>query len=247
MPDVIAAVSGHGTEKARMIIVEWRLPRLLLAALLGAALGVSGAIFQSLTRNPLGSPDVIGFAAGAHTGALTIILLLSGRVLCNRRRRHNRWAAHRPTRLPVGRKHQQPWLPSYRDRDRYLRDALGPECVDDPQSRSRRCHGSRVLVSGIPERSRLPAVLAPAFLLLLLSAPIIALVRPMRQMELGEDVALASGIATAKSRLWLTLYGVALTAIVTAVAGPISFVALAAPQLPVGLRGVPVFRSYSPG
>ncbi|PCR15561.1 hypothetical protein CQA65_30500, partial [Klebsiella pneumoniae] len=44
-----------------MVVNEWRLPRVLMALLIGAALGVSGAIFQSLTRNPLGSPDVMGF------------------------------------------------------------------------------------------------------------------------------------------------------------------------------------------
>ena len=57
---------------------NWRLPRVLLALMLGAALGMSGAIFQSLTRNPLGSPDIIGFNSGAYTGALVVILLIGG-------------------------------------------------------------------------------------------------------------------------------------------------------------------------
>ena len=54
------------------------MPRILLALLIGAALGVSGAIFQALTRNPLGSPDVIGFDFGAYTGALIAIAVLGG-------------------------------------------------------------------------------------------------------------------------------------------------------------------------
>ncbi|NEE07276.1 iron chelate uptake ABC transporter family permease subunit, partial [Streptomyces sp. SID7499] len=58
--------------------VEWRLPRALLAVLLGAALAVSGAIFQSVTRNPLGSPDIVGFSSGSYTGALVVMLLTGG-------------------------------------------------------------------------------------------------------------------------------------------------------------------------
>ena len=48
-----------------MVVTEWRLPRVAMAMLVGAALGVSGAIFQSLMRNPLGSPDVMGLNTGA--------------------------------------------------------------------------------------------------------------------------------------------------------------------------------------
>ncbi|PCQ96183.1 hypothetical protein CQA61_30160, partial [Klebsiella pneumoniae] len=46
-----------------------------MALLIGAALGVSGAIFQSLTRNPLGSPDVMGFNTGAWSGVLMALLI----------------------------------------------------------------------------------------------------------------------------------------------------------------------------
>ena len=42
--------------------------------LVGAAFGLSGAIFQSLTRNPLGSPDIIGFTAGASTGGILAVV-----------------------------------------------------------------------------------------------------------------------------------------------------------------------------
>lgn len=72
------ALLGQGDDMVRMIVVEWRLQRVLLAILSGAALGMSGAIFQSLTRNPLGSPDIIGFAAGSYTGVMIIMVLLSG-------------------------------------------------------------------------------------------------------------------------------------------------------------------------
>src|SRR5690606_9193125 len=76
--DVFAALIGQAEGRIHMVVDEWRLPLALLALILGAALGMSGAIFQSLTRNPLGSSDVIGFNAGGYTGALIVIIGFAG-------------------------------------------------------------------------------------------------------------------------------------------------------------------------
>ncbi len=73
--DVFAALGPAANPADRLVVLEWRAPRAVAAALFGACLGLSGAIFQSLTRNPLGSPDVIGLNTGAYTGvvcALTV-------------------------------------------------------------------------------------------------------------------------------------------------------------------------------
>src|SRR5690606_19178427 len=59
------------------VIWSIRLPRVAAALAVGAALGVSGAVFQSISRNPLGSPDIIGFTTGAATGAILQIVLMS--------------------------------------------------------------------------------------------------------------------------------------------------------------------------
>lgn len=66
---------GDAPRSMTMVVTEWRLPRVLMALLIGAALGVSGAIFQSLMRNPLGSPDVMGFNTGAWSGVLVAMVL----------------------------------------------------------------------------------------------------------------------------------------------------------------------------
>lgn len=58
---------------ARLIVVELRLPRALLALLVGGALGLSGAAMQGLLRNPLASPDVVGVTSGAALGAAIAI------------------------------------------------------------------------------------------------------------------------------------------------------------------------------
>nr|CBX72484.1 hypothetical protein YEW_GP28150 [Yersinia enterocolitica W22703] len=75
---VFEALFGHASGTANIIVNQWRLPRAMMALIFGAALGISGAIFQSLVRNPLGSPDIIGFNAGAYTGALVAITLFNG-------------------------------------------------------------------------------------------------------------------------------------------------------------------------
>src|SRR5690606_1310341 len=66
--EVVIAVFGYGDPFAYTVVMEWRMPRVLASIVFGAGLGVSGAIFQSLTRNPLASPDIVGFSAGSYTG-----------------------------------------------------------------------------------------------------------------------------------------------------------------------------------
>ncbi|HSL57618.1 MAG TPA: iron chelate uptake ABC transporter family permease subunit, partial [Acidimicrobiales bacterium] len=77
LADVVPALVGLGTDDAEFIVGTLRLPRALAAVLVGAAFGVSGAIFQALARNPLASPDIIGITAGASTAAVALIVLAS--------------------------------------------------------------------------------------------------------------------------------------------------------------------------
>jgi iron complex transport system permease protein len=65
------AVSGHQTSDA-MILVELRLPRALLGALVGASLGIAGAALQGLMRNPLAEPGIIGVSGTAALGAVVV-------------------------------------------------------------------------------------------------------------------------------------------------------------------------------
>ncbi|WP_275692222.1 iron chelate uptake ABC transporter family permease subunit, partial [Burkholderia sp. Ap-962] len=65
----------HPPSPDRFAVLTLGLPRSLLGALAGVALGASGAIFQTVTRNPLASPDVLGFGAGAASGAILALRL----------------------------------------------------------------------------------------------------------------------------------------------------------------------------
>lgn len=71
---VLGALFGYGPGDQDLVVRELRLPRVLTAALVGLAFGLSGAVFQAVTRNPLASPDLIGISAGAGTGAIAAIL-----------------------------------------------------------------------------------------------------------------------------------------------------------------------------
>tara|TARA_B100000989_G_scaffold287545_1_gene257268 strand:+ start:3482 stop:4522 length:1041 start_codon:yes stop_codon:yes gene_type:complete len=67
--------SGEISDLTKIVLLEIRLPRVILAALVGASLGISGAALQGLFRNPLADPGLIGVSAGAALGATLVIVL----------------------------------------------------------------------------------------------------------------------------------------------------------------------------
>lgn len=234
LSDVLKVMLGQsvaGNDMIGMIILEWRLPRVAMAVLLGAALGMSGAIFQSLTRNPLGSPDIIGFSAGSYTGALVVMLLYSGGyyatatgaliggiltasvvyLLAWRRGVQG----FRLIIVGIGVAAMLSAFNAWMIREANLQVAM-----------SAAVWGAGSL-NGLGIEQLLPAILVLAILMPLTCI----LSRPLRQLEMGDDIARASGIDANRTRLLLMVSGVALTATVTAAAGPIAFIALAAPQI----------------
>ena len=68
-----AAASGHGDPVAATILFELRLPRTLLALIVGAALGLSGAALQGYLRNPLAEPSVLGTSNAAALGGVAAL------------------------------------------------------------------------------------------------------------------------------------------------------------------------------
>ena len=73
---LVKALFGRASDYEHWLLWQSRLPRALCAVGTGMALGLSGAVFQSLTRNPLGSPDILGINAGASAGAVLWLLWL---------------------------------------------------------------------------------------------------------------------------------------------------------------------------
>ena len=75
LEQIIAGIRGQGDESTIAIVRQLRLPRALQAALVGAALSMSGATFQALVRNPLAEPYILGVSSGAAVGAVAAIVL----------------------------------------------------------------------------------------------------------------------------------------------------------------------------
>jgi len=80
VPDVLRALLGGGTPADRFIVLQLRLPRSLTGVLVGLAFGIAGAILQSLARNPLASPDILGITYGAAAAAVATVVLGAGAV-----------------------------------------------------------------------------------------------------------------------------------------------------------------------
>ncbi|MDD9271256.1 FecCD family ABC transporter permease [Paenibacillus sp. GCM10023248] len=78
--DVVRAVFGYGSDPSTMIVRSLRLPRVIVAVLIGASLGVAGAILQGIVRNPLTSPDTIGSTGGATLGAVSFFFFFSDKI-----------------------------------------------------------------------------------------------------------------------------------------------------------------------
>ncbi|MGZ7441358.1 FecCD family ABC transporter permease [Paenibacillus sp. TH7-28] len=78
--EVLRTILGLNAGEYDFVVLTLRLPRVLLSLLVGAALGMSGAILQGVIRNPLASPDVIGITGGAAAVAVGFVTLLGGAV-----------------------------------------------------------------------------------------------------------------------------------------------------------------------
>ena len=230
--DVFSALIGQATGMTRTVVVEWRLPRVLAAIIFGMSLAVSGAVFQSITRNPLGSPDIIGFSAGSYTGVL-IVLLVSGA---------NSFISIATGALVGGFTTAiLIYLLAFRKGTQGFRLIIVGIAISAILSsvNSMLLLQSNAEVAltaaawgvgslnGVDWRQILPAILLVVFLLICAGL----MNRPLREMELGEDAAKSHGVRIEPAQLLLILIAVALTAVPTAVMGPISFVALVAPQI----------------
>lgn len=247
--EVVRAALDPAAGFAHEVVVEWRLPRVLTAVVFGAALGVSGAVFQSLTRNPLGSPDIIGFVTGSYTGALVALTVLGTTALSTTL---GALLGGLGTAVVV-------YLLAYRD------GILGFRLIIVGIAVTAALHAvnTYLLLRAETEVAMAAAIWGagsislvgweealPAFLALALLTPLGLLAPSLRQLELGDDAARAHGLRVEPARLLLVLGGVALTAVVTATAGPIAFVALAAPQIARRLTasaGLPLLPAAATG
>lgn len=242
LSEVVGAFSGSTGASTSRIVLEWRLPRVVFALLAGAALAVAGAVFQSITRNPLGSPDIIGFSSGAYAGALLVGLFATGSalgtslgalagglltglgvyVLAYKRG----IAATRIIVIGIG---VSLFLSAF---NAWLLTTMRLE-----QAISAASWGAGSLAD-IGWTHTVPVLIG-----VIVCLPVmLAFASDMRMLEMGDDAGRGVGVRAEQVRVVLLLTGVLLVSLVTASAGPIAFVALAAPQLAMRVTGTPGVR-----
>lgn len=237
--EVLRTLAGGGSMADHFIVVQLRLPRVVTALLVGAALALAGAAFQSLVRNPLGSPDMLGFTEGAATGALVVVVaggsslaLACGAVaggvatgvgvyvLAWRRGVHG----YRLILVGIGVSAILSGVNGYLMTKAQLMDAA---------------RAMLWLTGSLDGRGWSDVVPLAVAMAVLAPVVIVGCGRALHVIEMGDDVARALGVPVERVRLATLAAAVLLTSFAAAAAGPVSFVALTAPQLARRLTRVP--------
>ncbi|MDG4865831.1 iron chelate uptake ABC transporter family permease subunit, partial [Streptomyces sp. T-3] len=227
--EVVQTLAGDGPPGAEFIVMDLRLPRALDGILVGFGMGMAGAVFQSLSRNPLGSPDIIGFGNGASAGALVAIIIfdmgmaqtalgaviggfvtaIAVYLLAWKRGVHG----YRLVLVGIGASAVLGSATSFL----YVRAEIG-----------KAAQAASWMIGSLNARGWNDVWIAALSLAVLV--PVILLyARRLTMLEMGDDTAAALGVPPERTRLVLLAAGTGLTAMAVAAAGPIPFVALAAP------------------
>ncbi|MFB6725330.1 FecCD family ABC transporter permease [Kribbella sp. NPDC056345] len=243
--DVIDVLLGGGRRGQRLIVLDLRLPRVATGLLVGIAFAVSGALLQTLSRNALASPDIVGVNSGASAGAVAVIVLAGsggGNI--------SGFAGQ--VGIPLA---------------AVLGGLLATVIVGALSIQRGQVDGGRVVLIGVGiaaaanslvawmlvigdvnDAGRAAAWLAgslnsrewsdavPVLIAVVVLLPVaIMFNRDLSAMVLGDDVASSLGVRVARIRLLLLIVATVLAAMATAAAGPIAFVALVAPQVALRL------------
>ncbi|MGW5054587.1 FecCD family ABC transporter permease [Actinokineospora sp. NPDC004072] len=243
--DVVEVLLGGGTRAQRLVVLELRMPRVAVGAMVGAALGLAGAIIQGIGRNPLASPDILGVTAGAGAGAVSIIVLAG------------EYGGISGPLAEVG-------VPAAA-----IAGALVAAVLVYVLAVRRGLSGYRVLLVGVGIQAVLTSLIswllvkasivdagraivwlngslnaatwenakAVGIALAVLLPAALVLSFPFGALNFDDDTARGLGVRIDATRAVLIVIAVLLTATATAAAGPIAFVALACPQLALRLLG----------
>ncbi|GLK98309.1 FecCD family ABC transporter permease [Dactylosporangium matsuzakiense] len=236
--DVVRTLAGGGTPADAFIVRALRLPRVVTALVTGGALALAGALFQSLVRNPLGSPDVLGFTQGSATGGLLAVVVSGGGTA----------AVAGGSLLGAAATGVAIYLLAWRGGGhghRLILVGIGVAGILTGVNsylliRANIVDAARAvlwLTGSLDGRGWGSAAVAGGALVLL--TPVVAvLARALANLELGDDLARGLGVGVGPVRAVALACAVLLAAAAAAAAGPVLFVALTAPQLARRLTGV---------
>lgn len=228
VPDLLRTLAGQGTQSENFIVLSLRLPRLTLALLVGVAFAISGALFQTVLRNPLASPDIIGVTGGASAAAVFGLLILgfgsvatslaafAGAVIVACVIYLLAWrggvVGYRFVLIGVGVAFMVQGLLGY---------LLSRADLNDAQ-------GALLWLVGSVSGARWQDISVVAVVLLVLLPVILVLSGRLRALQLGDELARSLGVGAERTRLGLLVIAVALAATATAAVGPLAFVAFVA-------------------
>lgn len=239
--DVLQSLLGGGDGSTRLIVLELRLPRVATGLLVGIAFAVSGALLQTLSRNALASPDIVGVNSGASAAAVTVIVLAGtggGNISGIAAR------VGIPLAAIIGGLAATA-IVGVLSIQRGVIDAGRIVLIGVGVAAAANSLVAWLLVIGdVTDAGRAAAWLAgslnartwsdalPVGLAVLLLVPAaVAFNRDLDALVLGDDVASALGVRVSRVRVALLVIATVLAAMATAGAGPIAFVALVAPQI----------------
>ncbi|GAA2843030.1 iron complex transport system permease protein [Leucobacter komagatae] len=238
--DLVSVFTGDAKPSLTRSVFGRRLPRALTAGAVGALLGMSGAAFQSLSRNPLGSPDIIGFTSGAATGAVFQIVVLGGGMLATAAaailggiltalavyflaRRDGVTGGLRLVLVGIGVGAVVSAFSSLLIARADINDAMVAQLWGAGSLLGRGWVHAAVAIVAL-------VVVTPLLL---------TLGRSLALMEMGDDSAHSVGVRVERIRFVALVVGVIAAAAAVAVAGPIAFIAFAAAHIARHLAPVP--------
>lgn len=247
VPRVLEVIfQGEGSRVERLVVLEWRMPRVATAIAVGCALGLSGALTQTVTRNALASPDILGITTGASAMAVTVIVLGSGGGFAS-------WLAGIgiPLAALLGAILSATviWALAWRRQaDSYrlvlvgiIITALLSSYINFLMVRAelRDASQAQFWLTGSLARSEWSTTI-PIAVLVIVCAPLLAWIAYQAlATTLGPDLARALGQRVNAVQVAMLALAVALAAVAVSAAGPIGFIAFVAPQVALRLCGVP--------
>lgn len=236
--EVVRTLLGGGTTADEFVVTELRLPRVATALLAGAALALSGAIFQALVRNPLGSPDLLGFTQGSACGALTAIMLGGGSLAVA----FGAVGGGIATGLLI---YAFAWRQGLHG-GRLVLAGIGLAAILTGVegyllTQANITDAARAvlwIIGSLDGRSWSDAV--PLAVALAILVPLtVGRSRALAMLELGDEAAASLGVRVGTVRMLLLFAAVLLSSFAAGAVGPVAFVALTAPQLARRLTAAP--------
>ncbi|MBB6389845.1 FecCD family ABC transporter permease [Microbacterium thalassium] len=230
--EVVAALFGQGEAPAVRTVQGRRLPRLITAATVGGALGIAGAVFQSVSRNALGSPDIIGFTSGAAAGAVIQVTVFGGDVVATAL---SAIAGGLVTALLVYGLARRGGITGGL---RLVLVGIGVGAIASAitalfvvRAELDRAVSAQQWLAGSLLGRGWPHAWSVTVAVLVLIVPIVIVARRLTLIEMGDDLAGSIGVRVERTRFIAVILGVLLTGVAVAATGPIAFIALAAPQI----------------